>query len=93
MVALEGGVKLQRVRIDHSRYDGLADARRSGRLVVVPFVPWETQPSIPWIVLEAVDVPFHREGVPELYSLLEVSKKLLYEYCLDRLWRWCVGCR
>ena len=66
VVALEDGVRLRRVRIDHSRYDGLADARRSGRLVVVPFVPWETQLSIPWIVLEAVGVPFHLEGVPEL---------------------------
>ena len=81
VVAREDGVELQRVRIDHSLYVGLAGARRSGRLVVVPFGPWGTQLSMPWIVLEAVDVSFHREGDPGLFSLLEVSKKLPYVCC------------
>ncbi len=81
VVAREDGVKLHRVHINHSRYDGLAGARRSGRLVVVPFGPLGTQLSMPWIVLEAVDVSFHREGDPGLFPLLEVSKKLPYVCC------------
>ncbi len=81
VVAREDGVELNRVRINHSRYDGLAGAWRSGRLVVVPFGPWGTQLSMPWIVLEAVDVSFHREEDLGLYSLLEVSKKLPYVCC------------